>query len=179
MEAIGIILSAGASRRMGTHKALLEVDGVPLLRCHVDGLRGHTAAIRVGLGAQADSLAAVLPGDVEVVLNPGWDSSGPRETLLRLSEGLPAAAVLIITPVDVPPAPPRVLAALLQVGAPAVPTHGGKRGHPVVVAAGPLRAALRHGTLRDALHDAREVPVDWSDTTRNLNTPRDWSEWRG
>ncbi|MFT4979836.1 MAG: molybdenum cofactor cytidylyltransferase [Myxococcota bacterium] len=176
MRPLGVILAAGASSRMGSHKALLLVGGVPLIVRHVHALGPD---VRIGLGAEADRIAAVLPPGVDIVINDGWADTGPRETLQRLIEGLPGERWLIITPVDVPPAPPAVLDALLKAGPPAVPVWQGQRGHPVLLTVAAARAALVHGTLRDALADAREVPVDWADTTRNLNTPEDWQAWTG
>ena len=118
MPVHGIILSAGASTRMGRHKALLPVDGVPLLRRHVLSLQGHVDAVTVVLGARAGALAAVVPAGVRVVHNPDWATTGPRESLLAALTGLPAGDQALITPVDVPPAPPSVLSALLAAGAP-------------------------------------------------------------
>jgi len=164
---------------MGRHKALLPVGGIPLLCAHLDALRPHTCALRVGLGAEADRLRAVLPEDAAVILSPSWQTTGPRETLLCLLEGLPDAQPILVTPVDVPPAPARVLSALLAAGPPALPTHGGQPGHPLLLTAGGARRALAVGTLKVAAAQATAVAVDWPGALRNLNTPADWRAWTG
>ena len=173
--AIGIILAAGASSRMGRPKALLDVNGRPLIRHHIEGLLGVCERCVVVLGGHADQIRAVLPDTVEIRTNPDWRTSGPAESLLlALDTGVSRA---IITPVDVPPAPRAVLEALLSVGGPAVPSWQGQDGHPVVVEAGARAVLTGGGFLRDALVGASRVDVRWSDTILNLNTPGQWSAW--
>ena len=69
----GLLLAAGAGRRMGLPKALVELDGEPLVRRAVRTLvEGGAAPVVVVLGARADDVRAVLPADVAAVEAVGW-----------------------------------------------------------------------------------------------------------
>jgi molybdenum cofactor cytidylyltransferase len=176
---IGVVLAAGASSRMGGPKGLLDVDGVPIIRRHVDQLTRHCARVRVVLGCKAEPHAAALNGTVaEVVLNLDWARTGPAASLAAALSGLPATATVLIAPVDTPPAPDAVILALLAAPWPAVPVYRGRLGHPVHAQVGPLAEALRDGTLRDATRGATAVSVDWPEVDTNLNTPSEWAAWR-
>ena len=78
---------------------------------------------------------------------------------------------------DIPPVAPAVLQALRAAQAPAIPCFQQRRGHPVLAPVGPTLQALAQGTLADALHAARLIPVNEPDCSLNLNTPRDWEDW--
>ena len=70
-----VILSGGASQRMGSPKALLPYQGRPFLEHLLDlTLHPKIGARRVVLGPHAEPIAAAVnlaPG--EVVLNPQWE----------------------------------------------------------------------------------------------------------
>src|SRR6476661_1319019 len=71
--AAGLLLAAGAGRRMGGPKALVELDGVPLVRRALDVLRaGACAPLVVVIGASADAVRTVLPPDAIAVEAAGW-----------------------------------------------------------------------------------------------------------
>lgn len=174
----GIVLAAGGSSRMGRPKALLDLDGQPLIAAHLAALAPSCERLRVVLGAHREAIEAALPAGVERAFNPDWARTGMRESLAIALEGLEAEAVALVTPVDAPPAPARVIEALLAAGAPAVPCYENCDTHPVLIRVGDCRAALATGTLRDALLGAARVPVDWADGALNLNTPEEWARWR-
>lgn len=177
---VGIVLAAGGSTRMGRPKGLLELGGEPLLLHHLRVLGAACASVRVVLGRHHAELLPVLDDLAEVVDNPDWAETGPRESLalaLEHPEPLPDRARVLVTPVDVPPAPAEVVAALLAAGPLAVPVFRGQRGHPVVVQVGAARLGLRHATLREILACAVEVPVDWPDLAVDFDTPDAWAHW--
>ena len=70
----GVILAAGASRRMGKPKQLLEFRGVTLLRrVAAEAVQSSLARVLVVLGAHAPVASAVLKGlSVEILEHPGW-----------------------------------------------------------------------------------------------------------
>jgi molybdenum cofactor cytidylyltransferase len=95
----GLILAAGASRRLGRIKQLLPLGGRPLLAWPLAALRAAGAhPIVVVLGHEAATIqAAGILQDVQVVINPAY-AAGMSTTLHRglaaLEEGVGAAWVL-------------------------------------------------------------------------------------
>ena len=174
---VGIVLAAGASSRMGSPKALLDLDGRPLINVQISTLAARCSQVIVVLGAYEAQIRAVLPSDVQIVHNPLWAETGPAESLRCALAGLAEEDVALVNPVDTPPAPAWVLDALLAAGAPAIPLIGWTDGHPALIVVGPARAGLATGTLRDVARAAQRVPVDWPDGALNLNTPQDWAGW--
>ena len=168
--ATGLVLCAGASQRMGQPKGLLDLGGVPLLRAHVETLRRAGLRVRVVLGFAAEAHTAVLPADVEIVVNAAWATTGMAESA---AFGLRGLGVTILTPVDAPPAAPDTLAALLAASGDAVPCHDGRDGHPVR-----LQPPHPPGRIDLRLAAAPRLPVADPDCVRNLNTPDEWAAWR-
>jgi CTP:molybdopterin cytidylyltransferase MocA len=172
-----LILAAGASRRMGSPKALLPWAGTTLLG----------AAIREARAAGADEIVVVLgqaasmpsPTGVKVVFNP--DEASGRSGSIRLGVAALASnpAAILIQSVD-QPCPAAVLQALYDGVSRAevvIPTYGGRRGHPVCFA-GRLLPELRSVDeasqgLRAVVraHPVREVPVASEAVLWNLNDP--------
>lgn len=190
-----LITAAGASSRMGRPKALVHWRGRPLLvhQIHVlaetcaEGtpivavLGAHRAQIRDAMAAWPESRRAIL------VDNPRWDEGrsatfevGVAHFTELVSGPLPP---LLVTAVD-QPLEPAVVTRLIGAFDPAseviVPVHGGRRGHPLVLAPR-LVAELAHATrypqgLRDivrAAHAVREVEVDHAIIHADLNRPED------
>ena len=96
----GVVLAAGASRRMGRNKMLLELEGESLVRRAAGrALAAGLSPVVVVLGHEADRARAVL-GDlpVDLALNPNF--TGPTSTSLhagldRLGRDVDAAVVLL------------------------------------------------------------------------------------
>jgi len=95
---VGLLLAAGAGRRMGRPKALVELAGRPLLFGALDALRaGGCGPLLVVLGAAADQVAELVPGDVRTVLAPDW-AEGMGASLragLDALDALPGSAALV------------------------------------------------------------------------------------
>jgi molybdenum cofactor cytidylyltransferase len=137
----GLVLAAGESSRMGRDKALLPYRGSTFLETIVAKLReAGIARITVVLGHHADEIrrAVSLPG-VEAVTNCNYlrgQTSSLQAGLAAL--GKPVEAVLLCL-VDHPAFEPSTLSALIEaftrtVAPVVIPTHGGRRGHPVLIA---------------------------------------------
>jgi molybdenum cofactor cytidylyltransferase len=100
LRAAGLVLAAGASRRMGGNKMLLELEGEALVRRAARrALAAGLSPVVVVLGHEADRVRAALGGlPVEIALNP--DFTGPTHTSLHaaldvLGEDVDAAVVLL------------------------------------------------------------------------------------
>lgn len=135
----GVILAAGASRRMGRSKQLLMWRGKPFI-CHVarTALDADLAPVVVVTGAQADEVQAALADlPVEIVHNPRWaegQSTSVRAGLQALPPETTAAVFLLA---DQPHIPVELVRALLERHAQArppivAPTIEGQRGNPVL-----------------------------------------------
>jgi molybdenum cofactor cytidylyltransferase len=99
-RAAGIVLAAGASRRMGENKMLLQLDGEPLARRAArHALEAGLDPVMVVVGRDAAEVRAALADlPCETVVNESF--SGPSSTSLHLAlEALPPttdAAVVIL-----------------------------------------------------------------------------------
>ncbi|GAA4628203.1 nucleotidyltransferase family protein [Cellulomonas oligotrophica] len=195
---LGIVLAAGAGRRMGGPKALCRTPaGVPWLHLAVDALVGGGCdRVRVVLGAGADEARALVPERAEVVVAHDWargmgaslaaglattpaDRAGGRPGPHPGPEG-PVAAV--VTLVDLPEldarAVARVTARPVGPGDLRRAVFGTRPGHPVLVGRDHWAPLLPHlhgdAGARGYLRDHPPVPVDCSDLPGGLDhdTPR-------
>lgn len=182
--AAGLLLAAGAGRRYGRPKALVELDGVPLVRRGITLLRdGGCTPVHVVLGAGADEVPD-LPGAVPV-RHDGWAEglgSSLRRGLASLPAHVPVAVVVLVDqPLLSPVAVRRVRAAYDDGALVAVATYDGRPGHPVLLAreTWPLldRYAVGDRGARDLLRDRPdlvvEVPCDDVGAPLDVDTPAD------
>jgi nicotine blue oxidoreductase len=188
MKTAAIVLAAGEGRRMGRAKALLSLEGSSFLALSCRRLaRPGVSLVVAVVGAEAERVRthAGVPTEVEIVENERW-----REGMLSsVWRGLDAAEekgaeAVLLHPVDHPFVDPhtvdRVVAALARGAFVAVPTHGGRRGHPggfgrEAVAA--LRSAPSDRGARAVLeaHPDRVVHVEGDPgCVTGVNTPADY-----
>ncbi|MBQ1034825.1 NTP transferase domain-containing protein [Micromonospora sp. C81] len=180
----GLLLAAGAGRRYGRPKALVELDGVPLVRRGFTLLRdGGCTPVHVVLGAGADDVPD-LPGAVRV-RHDGWPEglgSSLRRGLASLPADVPAAVVVLVDqPLLSPVAVRRVRTAYAAGALVAVATYAGRPGHPVLLTreTWPLldRYAVGDRGARDLLRDRPdlvvEVPCDDVGAPLDVDTPAD------
>lgn len=135
-----LVLAAGQSRRMGTNKLLVDLDGVPLIARMVDAVLASAASpVLVVTGHQSEALRAALAGrDVTFVANPDYAqglSTSLRAGIAALSDDVEGAVVCLG---DMPAVGTEVIAALIAGFEPAAgaeiiaPGHAGERGNPVL-----------------------------------------------
>ena len=106
-----VVLAAGASRRLGRCKALVEVAGETILaRLLHAGRSLNEVPPLVISGAHHDRIAAATPNNVEVVRNETWELG--RTGSVRTARDARAGHALVIAPVDVPLVPEAVFRSL-------------------------------------------------------------------
>jgi CTP:molybdopterin cytidylyltransferase MocA len=130
----GILLAAGAGRRLGRPKALVEIGGEPLARRGVALLRdGGASPIVVVTGAAAVDLPGVL-----VVHNPGWRTgmgSSLAAGLATVPDNCAAAVIALVDqPLVGPEAVRRLIAAHAAGAGVAVAAYEGAPRNPVLLA---------------------------------------------
>jgi nicotine blue oxidoreductase len=134
----GLLLAAGAGRRFGQPKALVEIDGEPLLLRALRTLsEGGCAPVRVVLGARADEARALLPDPSIAVFAEDWATGmgASLRTGLRAARDLTADAVLVHL-VDLPWVGADVLSRVAETATPDVvarASYDGEPGHPVLL----------------------------------------------
>lgn len=179
MTTAGLLLAAGAGRRMGRPKALVE----GWLPRAVASLAGCDHVVVV-LGAEAGAARALVPPGVEVVVAEDWDAgmgASLRVGLRHLKET--TATRCVVTLVDLPDVGAPVVDRLL--GWPADPevlaraAYDGTPGHPVLLGrdhwAGVAATAEGDQGAKAYLRDREVVLVECGDlaTGRDQDTPQD------
>lgn len=176
---------------MGGPKALLVVDGQPLVRAHAERLRElGCRTIVVVRCAMLEDVRALLGAASGVELIASDTNSMAGSLVVGLRHATPTVgSVIVVSTVDCLPVRHSTLSALLrsvrangvQV---ATPRYRGRGGHPVVARESLLQPMLRgySGTLRDLIRgaDAQRLRLDVDDSAvvGELNTPADLAEAR-
>jgi molybdenum cofactor cytidylyltransferase len=134
-----IILSGGASRRMGSPKALLSYQGRPFLE-HLLEVAHHPqiGVRRIVLGADAEPIAKevdLAPG--EIVINEEWEKGQLSSLQAALRSLPPQTDGVILLLIDHPLISSTLVGELIETfynsRKPIVlPVYEGRRGHPVI-----------------------------------------------
>ncbi|TPE62449.1 nucleotidyltransferase family protein [Sandaracinobacter neustonicus] len=181
-EQVGaIVLAAGQSRRMGSAKLALNVEGVPMLARTLAAVREAGLPLLLVTGGHEATVRAVA-GDAPFVRAEAY-AQGLAESLkagLRAAPGDWGAALVVLG--DMPFVQAETLRALAQAlasGAMAVvPVQGGRRGNPAGFARSvwPQLMVLEGGKGARGLLDALgvvEVAVADAGVHRDLDSPGD------
>lgn len=136
-----VLLAAGQSRRMGRlNKMLADVDGEAMVaRTARTLLSSRAGPVIVVVGHEADRVRAALAGlDVRIVHNPDY-GEGISSSLRAGVNAVPEEAMAAVMALgDMPRVSASDIDALIEAFDPdggatiCVPTHGGKRGNPVL-----------------------------------------------
>ncbi|AAR33537.1 nucleotidyltransferase family protein [Geobacter sulfurreducens] len=180
-----LLLAAGRSIRMGRCKQLLPLGNTTVLGRCLDTLRrGGVGEIAVVVSADGEQVARAAAGHgVRVVVNP--DREGDMASSVRAGRDAFGSAVggVIVSLCDQPLVAAGTVARLrdrhaTEPGRIIIPTHGGRRGHPLLFPL-PVLAELEDGlTLRDLVvcDPARVCCVAVADPgiLIDMDTPEDY-----
>ena len=177
-EVTGLVLAAGAGRRMGRPKAELVVDGERLI----------DRAVRVLRAGGCDEVVAVVrdgltDADARAVVNPAPERGMGSSLRLALAAASGRRAAILL--VDTPGIGSDAVRAVLAVDAPVVvATYRGRRGHPGVVdRAWWGEVAERAEADRGArpflqAHPELVIEVECPGDPSDLDTAADLAAWR-
>ena len=192
MKIAGIILAAGASRRMGAPKALLPWDSGTVIEQVIGAFDLATDPLIVVVRDEAAiaALAVLQTGSsATYVVNPDAE----RGQLSSLQCGLaaaPEAQHFAFCPVDFPLIRRDTVRELIRVyeeshAAVVIPRFEDRHGHPVLISraiADELLAEPSTGTARDVLHrheaETRYVAVDDAGVVTDIDTPEEYKALR-
>ncbi|MDR1571919.1 MAG: histidine phosphatase family protein [Clostridiales Family XIII bacterium] len=192
-EAVGIVLAAGYSSRMGGFKPLLDIGGRPALARAIGSLRragagravvvtGHGRELIAGLIAEQGAAEAWNPRFAEGMF------SSVRAGLEKAAELCGRDPVCLLLPADCPMASPRSIEALLAAGERMpgrfiAPCYRGKKGHPLLIPpefAGEIRGYGGEGGLKalTRLHEDRMELLETGDegVVLDMDTPEGYGE---
>jgi CTP:molybdopterin cytidylyltransferase MocA len=185
-----LILAAGRGARVGGPKALLTLDGETFLARVARLLRRPgVARVTAVLGHEADRVRreAALPPDVGVTVNARYADGMLTSILAGLDDAEAAGAeAVLVHPVDHPlvdaATVDAVVAALAQGATIAVPSHGGRRGHPAGFARSAW-AALRAADPEEGARGVLARHPEWiqhvaagEECLLGVNTPTDYEQ---
>jgi molybdenum cofactor cytidylyltransferase len=181
-----LILSGGESRRMGSPKALVPYRGRTFVEHLIEVTRHpRVGSTRIVVGAHAAEIRTHLTAHAgEIVVNEDWQR-GQLSSIQAGIRALPPDATggTILCPVDHPIVSASLVARLIEqfdesgksIG---VPTHQGRRGHPVIFRASlysELLAASADVGARQVVwahdDDVCEVATEEEGVVLNINDP--------
>jgi nicotine blue oxidoreductase len=135
----GLLLAAGAGRRYGMPKALVE-GGAWLRRAVATLTDGGCDPVLVVLGAAADQAAALVPATATTVLAPDWAEgmgASLRTGLTALADrAAPQVQAVVVHLVDLPDVDASVVRRLVILAGPTAVARAvfdGQHGHPVLL----------------------------------------------
>jgi molybdenum cofactor cytidylyltransferase len=180
-----VILSGGASSRMGSPKALLPFQGRPFLEHLLEvTLRPEIGVRRVVLGAHAEPIAKAinLKAD-EIVINQEWEKGQLSSIQAALRSLPPGTDGILLCLIDHPLISSALVQDLIEqfykTRSPIVlPVYEGRRGHPMIFSASLydelLRAPLETGAravVWTHKGEVEEVRTNEEGCVLNLNDP--------
>ncbi|MBT3181705.1 MAG: nucleotidyltransferase family protein [Deltaproteobacteria bacterium] len=193
----GLILAAGASTRMGTHKALLEIGVGQTLLSHQTALllESGCSNVTVVLGAVTEDVIKQHPELlVKWAINDEWEIGQFSSLKAGLHDAMrDNPGGIIILPIDTVGVKAETICAITETALrnphlkAVVPEHEGRGGHPIYISKAlamellvldPGKPDSRLDIVLQDEFDQMRLPVNDSGVITNINTPDDWERYK-
>jgi molybdenum cofactor cytidylyltransferase len=189
-QVAAILLAAGLSRRMGTCKQLLQLEGRPVIaRCLESLLHGGTSDLVVVVSTAGDEVARVA-GRYPVLVVQNTDPEGDMASSVRAGRDLlmPGVTGVLVALCDYPLVTAETVSCLIveHHRTPReiiIPCHDGRRGHPSLFPRRLLDDLEKPLTLRDLMSEKaqliRHLEVPDPGVLVDMDTPEDYRRISG
>jgi molybdenum cofactor cytidylyltransferase len=184
-----IVLAAGKSERMGQPKALLRFRGRTFLENILLSIGGssirHTVVV---VGRHRAEIQSAIP-ETPMVFNPNYEqgmTTSVQAGIRALPTGVSAAVIFLVDHPSIDEATIEKLIANVRQGCIVLPTHEGRRGHPVVFSATLFPEILAldadcglNTVVRADPGRVLEVSVESPEVLRDIDTPEQFRALTG
>ena len=171
-----IVLTAGASKRLGEPKALVDIHGESLIEILIRKLKGKK--IRIIIVTRVELFNEMEKLGEKVVINTNPESGRTGSIQCGIKE-LKSERCLIV-PVDRPGFSNATIEKLINLKKTSCPSKNGKGGHPVILSKEDCEKILSSNPstpLRDIINPAK-IEVDDEFLHLNIDFPKDLRKLR-
>jgi molybdenum cofactor cytidylyltransferase len=185
---VGIILSAGESKRMGTPKQLLPWGDTIVLQHVVDvAAASRLERVELILGSRAEEIAGriTLPAKARLLINEAYREGMGSSVKCGVRNAPAEVEAYMLLLGDQPFVEGAVIDRLIdchRAGTQGItiPVYNGRRGHPVIFAARYREELLSIGdqgareVVKNHREDIGEVPMDVPEILVDMDTPQEY-----
>lgn len=189
---VGIILSAGESKRMGTPKQLLPWgDTIVLQRILDNASASRLEMIHLVLGCRADEIAGriTVPSKTRILVNRDFKDGMGSSVKCGIRNAPPAAEAFMLLLGDQPFIDAKMIDKLIDSHHAGnhgitIPVYNGRRGHPVIFDSRYRAELLAIGdqgareVVRRHAEEIFEIYVDSPTVLSDMDTPQDYQQAR-
>ena len=187
---VGIILSAGESKRMGTPKQLLPWGKTIILQQVIDNAAAsHLEQVILVLGSRAGEIAdkITLSPKTHIVINKDYQEGMSSSVICGIKNAPAGAVAFMLLLGDQPFINPAIINRVLDEYQKSkygivIPVYNDKRGHPVIFAAKYKPELLdladqgAKAVVNNHSGDIFEIPLDRPEILSDIDTPQDYQQ---